>query len=451
MQQTAFGRRSNFLIFRVSDNLRMFGTAAGIALSGAVAAADNVYVKNNGVGPLNPAFLSAAKDAVDHYNVDQLPSPIVSPIPRRLSSRSQRDLTNPGIEGNNENGVRLVTQSNSRSPHHVSSEPKPEPDPRLERMIRQIKEMKGNAEVALKTAAPKRTESNSPSSLDDSSVQLSDFMKQASVLERAHTSMLEEARKTVVEAISEWQAATKEGEAANRNLSKISEQYAAVTHMNNVYVRLLAKAREEKAKAEEARAHIAVARPAPDEDSNVVNTSFPAGSIEASDRHLESAQPAPSGSTSDNQSSHYALHREWLHSLIAEISTTPLRLPSGISIDDTRVSVGAPGSERKIVNVARGTHFTDAVNKGQLDEAVARVDGDASAGIASAMAVAGLPQPTSAGRSIVTASSASYRGRPGMALGISHVTPDNRWVMKLAASANGRGYFGAVAAGGFQW
>lgn len=155
---------------------------------------------------------------------------------------------------------------------------------------------------------------------------------------------------------------------------------------------------------------------------------------------------------SGGESLNYALHPEWLHSLVAEIiSTTPLRLPPGISIDDARMSVGAPGSERKIVNVARGTHSTDAVNKGQLDEAVARVDGDASAGIASAMAVAGLPQPTSAGRSIATVSSASYRGRPGMALGVSHVTSDNRWVMKLAASANGRGYFGAVAAGGFQW
>lgn len=424
MQQIAFRCRSNYPLFRASGNLRMLGIAVGIALSRAVAAADNVYV-NNGVSPFDPAFSSAARNVVDHYTVDLL-SPVVSPLPRRLDSRSQRDLTSPGIEGNNGNGARLVTRKSQQSPQHQIS---PKLVSRLDGMGRQIRALIEEGAAALVMPAPKMMEPNSPLPLYVRPVQLPHAGERASMLDA-------EVHELVDKAISQW-------EAANENSAAISQRFAAETHMKNVYAHLL--------KREKAKASIAAARLAPDEDGNVVvNTPSPADLVEAG--HPDSDRPVPSGSMPGGESLNYALHPEWLHSLVAEIiSTTPLRLPPGISIDDARMSVGAPGSERKIINVASGTYSTDAVNKGQLDEAVARVDGDASAGIASAMAVAGLPQPTSAGRSIATASSASYRGRPGMAFGVSHVTSDNRWMMKLAASANGRGYFGAVAAGGFQW
>jgi len=38
------------------------------------------------------------------------------------------------------------------------------------------------------------------------------------------------------------------------------------------------------------------------------------------------------------------------------------------------VSVGSVGGERQIANVATGTQATDAVNKGQLDTAIATID-----------------------------------------------------------------------------
>ncbi|MEJ2768819.1 YadA family autotransporter adhesin [Mycetohabitans sp. B46] len=306
-------------------------------------------------------------------------------------------------------------------------------------MDRKIAELikEGRAQwAAIEMAAPERTEPNFPLSSHVPPAQLYDLGERAS--------MMAEAAGLVKEALSNWEEASQQSEA-------IRQQFAAEMHMKNVYAHLF----------ERAKARAAAAPLAPAEDGGVVNTSSHAGLLEVGhsdpDQHSEvvrypdSDRPAPSESTSDSDPPHYALRRELLHSLVTELSTTPLRLPPGMSIDDARVSVGAPGSERRIVNVARGTHSTDAVNKAQLDEAVARVDGDASAGIASAMAVAGLPQPTAAGRSIATASSASYRGRAGMAFGVSHVTSDDRWVIKLAASANGRSYFGAVAAGGFQW
>lgn len=434
MQQIVFGCRSNYFIFRVSGNLRMVGIAAGIALSQAVAAADNVYVNNNGIGPFDPAFSSVARDVADYRSVAPL-SPAVSPVPRRLQSSSQCSLTSAGPQSNNENRKSPATLKSPQILPHVSSEL----DQDFDRMDRKIAELikEGQAQwAAIEMAAPERAEPDFPSSSHVRPAQLYDLGERAS--------MMAEAAGLVKEALSNWEEASQQSET-------IRQQSAAETHMKNVYAHLF----------ERAKARMAAASPVPTEDGSVVNTSSHAGLPEIghsdSDQHSElvrypdSDRPAPSESTSDNEPTHYALRRELLHSLVTELSTAPLRLPPGISIDDARVSVGAPGSERRIVNVARGTHSTDAVNKAQLDEAVARVDGDASAGIASAMAVAGLPQPTSAGRSIATASSASYRGRPGMAFGVSHVTSDDRWVIKLAASANGRGYFGAVAAGGFQW
>ncbi|WP_237577291.1 YadA-like family protein [Mycetohabitans sp. B5] len=161
--------------------------------------------------------------------------------------------------------------------------------------------------------------------------------------------------------------------------------------------------------------------------------------------------PSTTAATSRDAAPEQDVLHGWLREAIAAELPSVMTEQLGISVDETRVSVGTPGQERKITHVARGTEPTDAVNKAQLDEAVARVDRDASAGIAAAMAVAGLPQPTLPGKSLAAFAGATYRGQYGAALGISHVTPNNRWVFKLAANANGRGYFGAVASGGFQW
>ncbi|WP_304610989.1 YadA-like family protein [Mycetohabitans sp. B4] len=166
---------------------------------------------------------------------------------------------------------------------------------------------------------------------------------------------------------------------------------------------------------------------------------------------LTRPSPSTAAATSRDAAPEQDVLHGWLREAIAAELPSVMTEQLGISVDETRVSVGTPGQERKITHVARGTEPTDAVNKAQLDEAVARVDRDASAGIAAAMAVAGLPQPTLPGKSLAAFAGATYRGQYGAALGISHVTPNNRWVFKLAANANGRGYLGAVASGGFQW
>ncbi|MBR7985564.1 YadA-like family protein [Burkholderia cenocepacia] len=140
---------------------------------------------------------------------------------------------------------------------------------------------------------------------------------------------------------------------------------------------------------------------------------------------------------------------------------------------DNSFSVGAKGSERQITNVAAGTAPTDAVNvqqlndnlatastqaKGYTDQRIGQVYNsfndlkkDMYGGVASAMAVAGLPQATGAGRSMVSAATSNYHGQQGFAAGYSYVTESNRWVVKASVTGNTRSDFGAVVGAGYQF
>ncbi|PRG04368.1 adhesin [Burkholderia ambifaria] len=140
---------------------------------------------------------------------------------------------------------------------------------------------------------------------------------------------------------------------------------------------------------------------------------------------------------------------------------------------DNSFSVGAKGNERQVTNVAAGTAPTDAVNvqqlndnlnaastqaKGYTDQRIGQVYNsfndlkkDMYGGVASAMAVAGLPQPTGAGRSMVSAATSNYHGQQGFAAGCSYVTENNRWVVKASVTGNARSDFGAVVGAGYQF
>ncbi|MET1532458.1 YadA family autotransporter adhesin [Burkholderia sola] len=140
---------------------------------------------------------------------------------------------------------------------------------------------------------------------------------------------------------------------------------------------------------------------------------------------------------------------------------------------DNSFSVGAKGNERQVTNVAAGTAPTDAVNvqqlndnlatastqaKGYTDQRIGQVYNsfndlkkDMYGGVASAMAVAGLPQPTGAGRSMVSAATSNYHGQQGFAAGYSYVTESNRWVVKASVTGNTRSDFGAVVGAGYQF
>ena len=138
------------------------------------------------------------------------------------------------------------------------------------------------------------------------------------------------------------------------------------------------------------------------------------------------------------------------------------------------VTLGSTSSgPTTVLNVAAGTAGTDAVNVDQLKSGMAqtldwskaytdermggferdlrKTDNRASAGIASAMATAALPQPSEAGRSMASIAAGSYNGESGVALGISGVSESGRWIYKFSGSTNSRGEAGVAVGAGIQW
>lgn len=125
---------------------------------------------------------------------------------------------------------------------------------------------------------------------------------------------------------------------------------------------------------------------------------------------------------------------------------------------DNTVSVGAPGHERQITNVAAGTAPTDAVNVQQLNDHIGSVRSDmdhyrrdASGGIASAVAIANLPQASLAGESMVAIAGGTYSGQSAVAFGVSTATRNGRWVIKASGSTNTRGTVAVGAGAGYRF
>jgi autotransporter adhesin len=139
------------------------------------------------------------------------------------------------------------------------------------------------------------------------------------------------------------------------------------------------------------------------------------------------------------------------------------------SIDYSSVTLGGGTGDTTIHNVAAGTAPTDAANVGQVQQAMdwsknytdqrfSQVEGDiqrmghrADAGVAAAMAAAGLPQAYEPGRSMAAVAAGSFRGESSIAVGVSTISEGGRWVYKLSGSANTRGDTGVSIGAGMQW
>ena len=135
---------------------------------------------------------------------------------------------------------------------------------------------------------------------------------------------------------------------------------------------------------------------------------------------------------------------------------------------------------RQVTHVAAGSQDTDAVNVAQLkavnanvsadmqqldqrfenrfneqahqfNNRIDKVEKDAQAGIAMAIATAGLPQAYLPGKSMFAVGAGTYRGEQGYAKGVSHITDDGHWVLKATGSGNSQGHFGGSVGVGYQW
>ena len=139
------------------------------------------------------------------------------------------------------------------------------------------------------------------------------------------------------------------------------------------------------------------------------------------------------------------------------------------------VSVGTEGQTRQVQNVAAGVvsaDSTDAINGSQLyhtNEAIGNVasytanlgnqlsnrindvEDGANAGVSSAMAMAALPQAYIPGKSMLTGGMASYNGEGAVAVGLSKLSDNGRWVLKVSGSADTQGNAGAAIGAGFHF
>ncbi|HEZ5186611.1 TPA: YadA family autotransporter adhesin [Neisseria meningitidis] len=132
-----------------------------------------------------------------------------------------------------------------------------------------------------------------------------------------------------------------------------------------------------------------------------------------------------------------------------------------LSVDDEgALNVGSKDANKpvRITNVAPGVKEGDVTNVAQLkgvaqnlNNRIDNVDGNARAGIAQAIATAGLVQAYLPGKSMMAIGGGTYRGEAGYAIGYSSISDGGNWIIKGTASGNSRGHFGAFASVGYQW
>ncbi|HVJ38056.1 MAG TPA: YadA-like family protein [Stenotrophomonas sp.] len=128
------------------------------------------------------------------------------------------------------------------------------------------------------------------------------------------------------------------------------------------------------------------------------------------------------------------------------------------SINPNSLTLNPGGTPVSLHNIAAGVAPNDAVNVGQLQQAVGEVRGDmweaqreARGGNASAMAMAGMPQAYVPGANMLAVGVGGFQGEVGMAVGLSGVTDSGRYVYKAQVSGNTTSDFGFSVGAGLQW
>ncbi|AUX86625.1 hypothetical protein C3F34_11635 [Acinetobacter sp. ACNIH2] len=85
------------------------------------------------------------------------------------------------------------------------------------------------------------------------------------------------------------------------------------------------------------------------------------------------------------------------------------------------------------------------------DKSFNKLEKGYQAAVAASIAIASLPQPTEAGKSMVSFGTGAWESEQGYAVGVSGVTQNNKWVYKAAGTSDSRGKFGGGLSFGLQW
>ncbi|MCG3810458.1 YadA-like family protein, partial [Psychrobacter sp. Ps4] len=140
---------------------------------------------------------------------------------------------------------------------------------------------------------------------------------------------------------------------------------------------------------------------------------------------------------------------------------------NGVSIKDgpSMTVDGIYAGNKTITGVADGIEVNDAVNLGQLNALdqrvsnsvnelgykIGEVEDGANAGISAAMAMSSLPQAYIPGKSMIGGGVATYNGQSAVAVGISRVSDNGRWVIKANGTADTQGNAGGAIGAGFHF
>ncbi len=143
------------------------------------------------------------------------------------------------------------------------------------------------------------------------------------------------------------------------------------------------------------------------------------------------------------------------------INSTGITMQGGPSM----TAQGFNAGNQRVTGVANAVEATDAVNYGQLNALNSRlsnnmsdlgykideVEDEANAGISAAMAMSSLPQAYIIGKSMVGGGIGTYNGEAAVAVGVSQLSSDGRWVIKVNGTADTEGNFGGAVGAGFHF
>jgi autotransporter adhesin len=135
------------------------------------------------------------------------------------------------------------------------------------------------------------------------------------------------------------------------------------------------------------------------------------------------------------------------------------------TVNNGSVTLKGGDGGTQIHNVADGVAANDAATVGQVGAAlggvgqqiqnlsnrIEAVSKDSNAVAAGSIAMASMPQSALPGKAMLAAGVGNYQGQAALAVGMSKLSEDSRWIVKLGGTANTRGKVGVGAGVGFHW
>ena len=140
-----------------------------------------------------------------------------------------------------------------------------------------------------------------------------------------------------------------------------------------------------------------------------------------------------------------------------QLANSPSVSAKGIDAGNTRVTNVAPGRVTK--------DSKDAINGGQLHAALTDVGNKynalagqvnqmgrrMNAGVASALAASQLPQAFMPGKGMVSVAAGNYQGQNAVAVGVSKVSDNSKYIIRLSGTSNSQGKVGVAVGAGMHF